>query len=93
MVAMTYDSQFSARTARPCVAVIAARVPLLPQRFPRPSSAEKLTGSDRWTGKNNTHIRPGDSFVIRPHFKSSAMHQLEQGAWDDAALALRHSIL
>ena len=92
MVAMTYGSQFSARTARPSVAVIAARVPLLPQRFPRPSSAEKLAGSDRWTGKNNTPIRPGDSFVIRPHFQSSAMRQLEHGTWDDAALATKHKV-
>ena len=92
MVAMTYDSQLSTRPARPSVAVIAARVPLRPQRFPRPSSAEKLTGSDRWTGKNNTPIRPGDSFVIRPHFQSSAMRQLEHGAWDDAALATKHQV-
>ena len=92
MDTMTYHSQLSTRPARSSVAVIAARLPLRPQRFPRPLSAEKLTGSDRWTGKNNTPIHPGDSFIIRPHFQSSAMRQLEHGAWDDAALATKHNV-
>jgi len=82
---MPYESQRSTRNARPSVTAIAALAPLLPLRLPRPSSAEKLTGSDRWSrGKFDEPIRPGDSFVIRPRFPSPAMRHLKLGAWDDA---------
>ena len=68
------------RNACPSVTAIAALAPLLPLRLTRPSSAEKLTGSDRWTfGKFDEPIRTGDSFVIRPRFPS-----VKLGAWDDA---------
>jgi len=82
---MPYESQRSTRNARPSVTAIAALAPLLPLRLPRPSSAEKLTGSDRWScGKFDEPIRPGDSFVIRPRFPSAAMRHFKLGAWDDA---------
>ena len=73
------------RNARPSVTAIAALAPLLPLRLPRPSSAEKLTGSDRWScGKFDEPIRPGNSFVIRSRFPSAVMRHLKLGAWDDA---------
>ena len=81
-----------------------ALAPLPPLRLPRPSSAEKLTGSDRWSrGKFDEPIDPGESFVIRSRFPSAAMRHLKLGALDDAhhdaalatpsSLPLKHKVI